>query len=668
VIEQPNQHPDTGLATAFNLGPIILTITRVADGRFVEVNERFLSTTGYTRDEVLGRTPLDLQLWVHPEQRREGLMRLREGQPVREIEAEFRMKIGQVHTCLMSADLITFNGEPCALTALTDITERKQAEAVLERYHLLSERTRDIILFIRPDGQIVDANAAAVAAYGYDHAALLSKNISDLRAPPTVEQISIQMQQADAGGILFTTSHRRSNGSTFPVEVSSIGADIGGEHLLLSIIRDITEREQAEAERADLLAREHAARLEAEDAVRRVARLQALTAALSRALTPAQVARIAVEHGLAALNAQYGLLALLTADGAQLETVQFEGYPADILANRRSVAINASDPLAQAVRNQALVTVETAEEHAAYSAASDAGALIAVPLVVDERALGVLGLSFESLRHFSADDRSLMWALARQSAQALNRTQLYDAERLARSAAEAAVHIRDTFLTTAAHELKTPLTVLLGNVQLLQRRLGLTGMLAEREDRLLRIVGEQANRLNRLIGAMLDISHLESRQLTIASAALDLGALVQRVVDDVRPTLAQHTVTYDPPDTLLMIEGDELRLEQVLQNLLSNAVKYSPNGGPITVQVERQEGIVCVVVSDQGIGIPQADLPKLFQRFYRAENVDPRQISGMGIGLYVVRAIVELHGGKVDVVSREGGGSIFTVCLPERRS
>jgi signal transduction histidine kinase len=116
-----------------------------------------------------------------------------------------------------------------------------------------------------------------------------------------------------------------------------------------------------------------------------------------------------------------------------------------------------------------------------------------------------------------------------------------------------------------------------------------------------------------------------------------------------------------------MIEGDELRLEQVLQNLLSNAMKYSPAGGPITMRVERQAGEVSVSVADEGIGIPQASLPKLFQRFYRADNVDPQQISGMGIGLYVVRAIVELHGGRVEVASREAGGSIFTIYLPEKQ-
>jgi PAS domain S-box-containing protein len=662
--EQTDKRSEAGLATAFSLGPVILTITRLADGRFVEVNERFLSVTGYTREEVLGRTPLEIGLWVNPGQRADGLKRLRESQPVREIEADFRMKSGEVRTCLMSADLIELNGEACALTALTDISERKQAEAVLARYHLLSERTRDIMLFIRSDGQIVEANAAAIASYGYDRATLLAKNIRDLCDPLAAADFAAQLSQVDASGRLVTTIHRRNDGSAFPAEVSLSAALIGGEQLLLSIVRDIAERKQAEAERAELLERERAARVAAEEAAGRVARLQAITAALSQALTSAQVAAIALEHSSAAFGAQQGLAALVGADGAHLEIVHLLGYPPEAIETGHRIAIDAPTPLARAVQTQSLLTIESAEDDVDRRS----GLLVAIPLIVEERALGALELKFALFRSFSADDRSLMWALAQQCAQAFQRTQLYEAERLARSAAETAVHVRDTFLSTAAHELKTPLTVLLGNVQLLQRRLGHAASLAERDARVLRIIGEQAARLNRLIAVMLDVSRLQTEQLTITCAPLDIGALVRRVVDEVRPALMQHTLACTLPDTPMMIEGDELRLEQVLQNLLSNAIKYSPAGGPITVRVERRDRGVSVSVADQGIGIPQANLANLFQRFYRADNVDPRQISGMGIGLYVVRAITELHGGQVDVVSAEGGGCTFTVYLPETQA
>jgi signal transduction histidine kinase len=102
----------------------------------------------------------------------------------------------------------------------------------------------------------------------------------------------------------------------------------------------------------------------------------------------------------------------------------------------------------------------------------------------------------------------------------------------------------------------------------------------------------------------------------------------------------------------------------VIQNLIQNAIKYSPSGGRVTVQVERQAANACIRVSDQGIGIPAAALPQLFRRFYRAPNADSQHISGMGIGLYVVKEIVELHGGTVEVASQESQGSTFTISLP----
>lgn len=114
----------------------------------------------------------------------------------------------------------------------------------------------------------------------------------------------------------------------------------------------------------------------------------------------------------------------------------------------------------------------------------------------------------------------------------------------------------------------------------------------------------------------------------------------------------------------MVVQGDELRLEQVLQNLIQNAVKYSPNGGDVVIELDTSGQTARISVRDQGIGVPHAAIPHLFTRFYRAENANPKHISGMGIGLYVVREIVQLHGGVVHVKSEEGQGSEFTVELP----
>jgi signal transduction histidine kinase len=224
--------------------------------------------------------------------------------------------------------------------------------------------------------------------------------------------------------------------------------------------------------------------------------------------------------------------------------------------------------------------------------------------------------------------------------------------------------MRDTFLSIAAHELKTPMTSILGYVQLFQRRSQRDGYVPERDQRILHIINEQVIRLNKMVQALLDISRIETGQLAIQRAPLDICALARRVVEEIQAAEDTHTLHFSCPGKPLIVQGDELRLEQVLQNLIQNAIKYSPSNEPITVVVEQHGDQVGIAIADHGIGIPQADLPNLFQRFYRANNVEEQHISGMGIGLYVVKEIITLHGGQVEVESAEGAGSTFTFYLP----
>jgi PAS domain S-box-containing protein len=237
-------------------------------------------------------------------------------------------------------------------------------------------------------------------------------------------------------------------------------------------------------------------------------------------------------------------------------------------------------------------------------------------------------------------------------------------ERELRAQVESAVHMRDTFLSILAHELRTPLTSLLGNAQLLLRRAQRDDTLSHRDQRTVQLIVDQAARLNRMISLQLDISRLHAGQLRLECAPLDIGALARQVVDEAQPMAGKHTVSYAGPDRPLLIDGDELRLMQVFQNLVQNAIKYSPAGGPVSVAVERRDGVARVAVSDKGIGIPRADLGELFQRFYRASNVDERAISGLGVGLYLVKQLVTLHDGTVEVESEEGRGSTFIITLP----
>jgi signal transduction histidine kinase len=160
------------------------------------------------------------------------------------------------------------------------------------------------------------------------------------------------------------------------------------------------------------------------------------------------------------------------------------------------------------------------------------------------------------------------------------------------------------------------------------------------------------------------VSRIEAGQLAIASAPTDIAALAHQVAAEVQIGRPERRIAVEVADAPLMVSGDALRLEQVFQNLLQNALKYSEPSTLVTLSLRRLGGEVAVAVRDQGIGIPAESLPHLFERFYRASNAAHSPISGLGIGLAVVREIVALHGGRVAVESAEGQGSTFTVFLP----
>ncbi len=243
-----------------------------------------------------------------------------------------------------------------------------------------------------------------------------------------------------------------------------------------------------------------------------------------------------------------------------------------------------------------------------------------------------------------------------------------EAERQARAIAENAVRVREEFLASVAHDLKNPLGAIKAFSQLLQRQLargntveptGISHGLARIDAMVTRTVAQ--------LDELLDVARLQADQpLQLDLRPTDLVALAQRVTAEYQQTTSTHQMRVLTDLATLEGRWDAPRLERILGNLLSNAIKYSPNGGEIVVEVRRRENPhpeALLMVHDHGIGVPKADLPRIFGRFYRASNAAGR-LPGTGIGLAGVRQIVEQHGGTIGVRSEEGQGSTFTVRLP----
>ena len=243
------------------------------------------------------------------------------------------------------------------------------------------------------------------------------------------------------------------------------------------------------------------------------------------------------------------------------------------------------------------------------------------------------------------------------------RAQQLEQERLLRAQAEEASRLKDEFLAIVSHELRTPLTAFLGYTQLLQRRTHDAAYVARTVEKLVRSAQDQAQ----IIEDLLDVSRIVSGKLRMEMRPTDLPAVVTAALDTVRPAVeakGQQLIVELSPEASPVL-GDANRLQQVVWNLLSNATKFTPAGGRIHVRLERSGRDVVLTVSDSGQGISPAFLPYVFDRFRQADSTSRRSQGGLGLGLAIVRQLVELHGGTVQVASPGvGQGATFTVCLP----
>jgi signal transduction histidine kinase len=228
--------------------------------------------------------------------------------------------------------------------------------------------------------------------------------------------------------------------------------------------------------------------------------------------------------------------------------------------------------------------------------------------------------------------------------------------------------MRDQFLSVAAHELKTPITALRLQAQLMLRDLDRRAAYdAEAVHRALQQIDAQSHKLDRLGKQLLDITRLDGGQLRLEPRTSDLSQIVAEAVASVRATLTPARVRLQLPSAPVLITADALRLEQVVGNLLDNAVRFSPGVGQIEVEVsEAEEGFVRLAVRDHGISIPPDKREHMFERFYQAHRSEHR--SGLGLGLYISRRIVELHGGRIMAEFPPEGGTRFVVLLPAARA
>ncbi|MBC1221110.1 response regulator [Nostoc sp. UCD121] len=548
-------------------------------------------------------------------------------------------------------------GEVDAVLAMSyDITNRKQTETALKqseaRLRLMVASAKEYAIFsLDPNGVITSWNPGAELLLGYSEAEIIGCNSRILYAPEDKAQDRArkELQTAQTQGQAENECwHIRKDGSRlwgsgFVMPIREEADDVQG---FIKIMRDVTSQRQADE---------------------RLRLLYDITSDLLAVEQP-----ITLMHNLfSKLSPQLGLdyyynhiveskdncprLHLQNYEGINqefahaMEWVEFGEYLSGWVAQEQQQLVLdraqiATHPHAQTLRNLS------------------ATAYVGQPLIVQERLLGTISFASCTRTRFTREEIDLLQMMSEQIAIALDRANLIVSIQQHAEQLQRANQIKDEFLAVLSHELRSPLNPILGWTQLLQK-----GKLnAARQHEALATIERNARLQSQLIEDLLDISRIMRGKLSLTVATVNLTSVISAAVETVRLAAQAKDIGLQIDlDQTAPISGDAARLQQVVWNLLTNAIKFTPANGQVIVELRQLDRLAQIRVSDTGIGIQPEFLPHVFEYFQQEDSSTTRRFGGLGLGLAIVRQIVELHGGTVKAESLgENQGATFTVQIP----
>lgn len=566
--------------------------------------------------------------------------------------------------CWVEATLTALRGAAGAVAGFAlvvrDASAARQAEEALRlseaRLAGIVDLARDAIVSADDAQEIILFNRGAERIFGYGAAEVLGGSVERLFAAAyrewhAGEVLALSLAgRARREGDLGEVAARRADGSVFPAAASLSSVEVGGRRVYTWVLRDVTADKRAAAESAFLLR---------------------AGSALASSLDPGATLETA-----AALGAE-GLSGLCLAHAAEREgqprrtaaaAVSPAGQALARALEARPYDLGVVEPVAGAVRSgeprclafsgeAALSGAGWLPEHADALSAAGPGVIQAFPLAVHGRILGALVLVRSGGCALAADDLRLIAELAGRAARALESALLY--ERACR-----AVRMRDEMVSVVSHDLRNPLSAIMMTAAMLMEP-GPEPPLSPGRAKLVEMIRRSGERMSHMVGDLLDVARIEAGRLGLdarplaPSSVLAEAELLQRAEAD---AAGITLVVVESGGPLPAVWGDPDRLQQVFANLVGNALKFTPRGGSITLSGDADpEGGVRFTVRDTGAGIPAADLPYVFDRFWQVGRADRR---GLGLGLPIVKGIVEVHGGRVWAESEPGRGSAFHFTVP----
>lgn len=628
-------------------------ITVNIQGKFVYVNPSFVKLVGYSEEELLNSSILKPVAPEYVEMVKDRSTRRLEGENVvSQYEIELMRKDEARVPIEFNITRVEYEGKPATISFIRDISERKQIELALEKtrsgYQKLIEQASDAIVVTNKE-EILYANDALAKLTGYEHAEdIIGLSPDPFYHPDYFKQLddyTKARQRGDFAPPRYQMKVFNRNGKLIEVDIQVSLIEWQGTTATLGILRDITQQKLFES--------------------RREAVYQ-LSAFLSQATTVEEI----TEKTLDIINQvmDYEIVTFQTLENNQLWVRDARG----VKKYEKPVHVADKGLTAKAVKLKNTINTPDVRVDPSYiqGASTDTISELDVPLISGGSVCGVINVESRRLNAFGKEDEIILELLAQHVASALERVQnavekeSYERElfmgQLRLEQEQELNQLKTRFMSTATHEIRTPLASIQGYTEIIQDELE---NLSENQRKYFEVILRNVHRLSVLTDDLLNLQRLEEGRLSILIEDVDLTDFKDDVMNEFNPFLKAKNQVVHCNCLDATVKMDRLRVIQVVVNLLSNATKFSPAGGEITFDARKVGDNIQFTISDNGIGVSEEDLPKLFTPF--PGILVEGNVRGTGLGLSISKGIVELHGGKIWAESDgPGKGTTITFTLP----
>ncbi|WP_207535432.1 PAS domain-containing sensor histidine kinase [Desertivirga arenae] len=627
-------------------------LSKTLDGIITSWNPAAQRMFGYTEEEIIGKHISTLIPHRLLSEEDHIIGNIKQGKKIDHFETTRLRKDGsEINIVLSVSPIRDRSGTIIGASKIArDITETKKVEEKQAILAAIVNSTDDTILSKTLQGIITSWNPAAERMFGYTEQEIIGKHISVLIPPEHLFEEDIIIGNIARGSKVdhFETVRVTKDGRRINISLTVSPLRDGNGNIIgaSKIARDITPQKLAEKR-----LRNYAHTLET---------INELCKTISGELDVERLLQIVISAATRVTGANLGMIFYNSRDvnGDLSRMHSFSGQGS--LVFDRMQEEGKLDALDQLIACDEVLRIDDIKKasldncrqfESLFEAINMVNFLLMPVTSKSGEVIGTILLADDEASKFNLEQEEIVLAIASQASIALENARLFEEVNVLNTK-------KDEFIGMASHELKTPLTSMSGYLQILERV-----QQKEEHKSFVQKTISQANKLSALVNDILDVSKIEAGKLQFLLQRFDLSALVLECIELIQLSNSSHKIDVTSPLPLVHLTGDRHRIEQVIINLLTNAIKYSPGAIKVKVLMEVNEEEVRVGVKDQGIGIASDKIPHLFSRFYRVEGLNPG-MSGLGIGLYISKEIIERHFGRIWVESEEGEGSTFWFSLP----